>query len=316
MASFLFFLLNSSSLLFATVKCSGLVDNAEAVNNQNGKYFETGTSYKLSPITSPSYPDLGSLSIQDSDPKFNRKRRIVNNSTVSPIGNSYFSRSRSSRSSSININEYSQPSQIFSAEDDYFFFDLDNYDYKLNTEIPKSVKKKTAVIKVAPKLIEDFVVSGSEIVPKAKKTPNIKQEMRVSDKDSISESRAHSGLYDSIKTNILIAISSFSPKSVHKCFEAKSETSDKTAEKEDKNVLVNDYKPKTVKKDSSDDFSDMIIRHYQAAFRDLEAHNEERTETAHQKQEEHKETDLQGNQENDEEENFYGFDPEFFFNFI
>lgn len=278
MAPFLFFLLQSSLIFNTTlVKCSGIFDSFYYFGDD--EYTDTVKQTKLPPIIPPSSLDLNSLSLDaSSDKKFNRKRKMVYDSPISPAGFT----SRNNSPSSIKINEYSKPSQILTVEDDYFFLDLDGSDYKLencklrdNQSYQISYPKSTEVkAKSAPKLNEELILVGSEFVPKDQ-VDSIKGNVKDDPEDEATRVRADSGLYEIIVNNLLLAVSTLSPKSVRQMFVPKTESFGqiKNEELDDpvKSVKENvaAVKKPTIKKESSDDFSDMIKRYYKS-YLDLE----------------------------------------------
>lgn len=274
MAPFLFFLLQSS-LIFNTafVKCSDIFDSFYYFGDDESTDMVKPT--KLPPIIPPSNLDLNSLSLDtSSEKKFNRKRKMVNDSPISPAG---FISSRNNSPSSMNINEYSKPSQVLTAEDDYFFLDLDYSDYKLGDSPsyqikypePNEIKSKSG-----PKLNEELILVGSEFVPK-NQVNSIKRSVKDdSEEYESTRERANSGLYEMIVNNLLFAVSTLSPKSVRQMFEPKAEASvqinnEKKLVNPVKSVKVTSVINQTIRKESSNDFSDMIKRYYKS-YLDLE----------------------------------------------
>lgn len=107
-------------------------------------------------------------------PFASRKRRMINDSPETPSGFAHFPfSSEDSSPKSANFSHYSQPNEVQEADDDYFFFDVEkNYtrfelveSTLLPGRAPKGIDLSEASVPL-PIKIEDFVVDGSEIIPK------------------------------------------------------------------------------------------------------------------------------------------------------
>lgn len=269
MALILFLLVHAFLLLNKTV--NGAQSLYEAIFTKTSEDTTVEESYtpecrfEFSHFYSPSSLDLDSLNLSEKDKKFNRKGKMGNGTPDSPFRDSSSSSPKSP--GSISINEYSNSSQALTSDDDYFFFDLDSTENaileSMNQDSRPSAKKKTESAKEAPKLVEDFVIIGSEVIPKHQaEAMRGKHKNEEDTKDSLT---SYYGLYDSIKKNFLLAISSISPKSVRKIFNSGLESSDKLETSENnENVgpAIVKQKSAMLKRESSDYFSDMIKRYY------------------------------------------------------
>lgn len=275
MTPFLFFLLQSSSLILIKTFVTG-----SSIYGQSSFYFNEDNEYDLkknSSIILPSHLDLNFLNFENDQMEtdspsmsdinfiFQEAYRNYCNAVIQKITYDIEDSSPNNSLNYININEYSHPSQILTVEDDYFFLYLDNsenqsakdesYYSSQSSEVDNSKPVEVQVNSLPPKFNEELILIGSELVPKDQ-VYSIERNDDL-DEDDTTRSSSDPGIYELIMNNFLMAISIFSPESVRQTFEPEPINQ----------VTVEDP---MLKKESSDEFSDMIKRYYKHSYVDLE----------------------------------------------